>query len=140
MHPLVAEIPEDPVPCWADRERLAEVLDNLVLERGEVLARGRRPCISRSAATTRRAVVSVRDHGIGIAAKATWTGCSGLSRACATCARPDIEGSGLGLSHLRSRSCAHTGPAEVKTAARRGLDLLVHRPALRRRRPRPGRP
>src|SRR5262245_20183576 len=29
-HPLTAAISEDPVPCWADRERMAEVIENLV--------------------------------------------------------------------------------------------------------------
>ena len=24
------QLPEDPLPCWADRDRLAEVLENLI--------------------------------------------------------------------------------------------------------------
>src|ERR1700741_1381107 len=60
-HPLVFDMPEEPLPVWADRERMAEVIENLLSNAikyspagGEVrLTLGR---------DGERASVSVRDH------------------------------------------------------------------------------
>jgi CheY-like chemotaxis protein/anti-sigma regulatory factor (Ser/Thr protein kinase) len=118
MHPLVADIPEDPVPCWADRDRLAEVLDNLVSNAvkyspagGAVHLEVRRD--------DERAVVSVRDEGIGIAE-------GDLDRLFRPFSRvrnlrtADIEGSGLGLYICDRIVRAHGGRLEVKTAPDKG--------------------
>ena len=41
-HPLTLVLPEEPLPVWADRDRLSEVLENLISNAVQVLARGRR--------------------------------------------------------------------------------------------------
>ena len=135
MHPLVAEIPEDPVPCWADRDRLAEVLDNLVSNAVKYSPGGRRRA-PRDPPRRRAAVVSVRDQGIGIAE-------GDLDRLFRPFSRvrnlrtADIEGLGPRPLHLRSDRARARGPAGGEDGAREGVGLHVHRPALRRRRPDP---
>ena len=65
-HPLVAEIPEDPVACWADRDRVAEVLDNLISNAIKYSPAGG-PVALEIRREGERAIVSVRDQGLGIA-------------------------------------------------------------------------
>ena len=120
-HTLVADIPEDPVPCWADRDRLAEVLDNLISNAvkyspggGIVNLEIRRE--------HERAVVSVRDQGIGIAE-------GDLDRLFRPFSRvrnlrtADIEGSGLGLYICDRIVRAHGGRLEVDTAPEKGSEF-----------------
>jgi CheY-like chemotaxis protein/anti-sigma regulatory factor (Ser/Thr protein kinase) len=118
MHPLVAEIPEDPVPCWADRDRLAEVLDNLVSNAVKYSPSGGAVHLE-IRRDDERAVVSVRDQGIGIAE-------GDLDRLFRPFSRvrnlrtADIEGSGLGLYICDRIVRAHGGRLEVKTAPEKG--------------------
>jgi signal transduction histidine kinase/DNA-binding response OmpR family regulator len=118
MHPLVAEIPEDPVPCWADRDRLAEVLDNLVSNAVKYSPAGGAVHLE-IRRDDERAVVSVRDQGIGIAE-------GDLDRLFRPFSRvrnlrtADIEGSGLGLYICDRIVRAHGGRLEVKTAPEKG--------------------
>jgi signal transduction histidine kinase/DNA-binding response OmpR family regulator len=117
-HPLVADIPEDPVPCWADRDRLAEVLDNLISNAVKYSPGGGtiRLEIRRE---DERAVVSVRDQGIGIAE-------GDLDRLFRPFSRvrnlrtADIEGSGLGLYICDRIVRAHGGRLRVETTPDEG--------------------
>ena len=117
-HPLVADISEDPVPCWADRDRIAEVLENLVSNAvkyspagGAVQVEIRRE--------DERAVVSVRDEGIGIAE-------GDLDRLFRPFSRvrnlrtAEIEGSGLGLYICDRIVRAHGGRLWVETTPEKG--------------------
>ena len=81
-HPVVLDVPDEPLPCWADGERIAEVVENLLSnavkyspEGGEV-----RLAVRRERET---AVVSVSDHGIGIAPEDLGRS-SAPSRGCTT--------------------------------------------------------
>jgi CheY-like chemotaxis protein len=117
-HKLVAEIPEDPVPAWADRDRLAEVLDNLISNAVKYSPSGGtvRLAIQRE---DERAVVSVADEGIGIAE-------GDLDRLFRPFSRvrnlrtADIEGSGLGLYICDRIVRAHGGRLDVSTAPEKG--------------------
>ncbi|HUG52027.1 MAG TPA: GAF domain-containing protein [Vicinamibacteria bacterium] len=117
-HPLIWDIPEDPVPCWADRDRVAEVLDNLISNAvkyspagGAVHLEVRRE--------DERVVVSIRDQGLGIAE-------GDLDRLFRPFSRvrnlrtADIEGSGLGLYICDRIVRAHGGRLRVETAPEKG--------------------
>jgi len=117
-HPLAAEIPEDPVPCWADRDRLAEVLDNLISNAIKYSPAGG-PVALQIHRDGERAVVSVRDQGLGIAE-------GDLDRLFRPFSRvrnlrtADIEGSGLGLYICDRIVRAHGGRLDVETVPEKG--------------------
>ncbi|HEX9203647.1 MAG TPA: ATP-binding protein, partial [Vicinamibacteria bacterium] len=114
LHPVVLDVPDHPLPCWADGERLAEVLDNLLSnaikyspDGGEVRIELRR---ERDAA-----VLRVRDRGIGIAPDDKEKLFRPFSRLHDR-KRTGIEGFGLGL-HICDRIVnAHGGRLTVDSA------------------------
>jgi signal transduction histidine kinase/DNA-binding response OmpR family regulator len=112
-HPLRVTVPEDPVPAWADRERVVEVLENLVSnavkyspDGGEVEIELRRD--------GGQAVVTVRDRGLGIDN-------ADLGRLFRPFSRirnrrtAAIEGSGLGLYICDRIVRAHAGHLWVES-------------------------
>jgi len=111
LHPVVLDAPDHPLPCWADGERLAEVLDNLLSnaikyspEGGEVRVELRRERDT--------ALVRVHDHGIGIAPDDRDKLFRPFSRLHDR-KRTGIEGFGLGL-HICDRIVnAHGGRLTV---------------------------
>ena len=117
-HPLTCEIPEDPVPCWADRDRVAEVLENLISNAVKYSPAGGRVHVE-VRREDERALVSVRDEGIGIAE-------GDLDRLFRPFSRvrnlrtADIEGSGLGLYICDRIVRAHGGRLRVETAPEKG--------------------
>jgi signal transduction histidine kinase/CheY-like chemotaxis protein len=117
-HPLVLDVPDEPLPCWADGERVAEVVENLLSNAvkyspggGEV-----RLAVRRDRET---AVVSVSDRGIGIAPE-------DIGRLFRPFSRlhdrrvSGIEGFGLGLSICERFVRAHGGRFEVISAPGEG--------------------
>jgi signal transduction histidine kinase/DNA-binding response OmpR family regulator len=117
-HPLVVDVPDEPLPCWADGERIAEVVENLLSNAvkyspggGEVRLGVRRE--------REMAVVSVSDKGIGIAAE-------DLGRLFRPFSRlhdrklTGIEGFGLGLSICERFVRAHGGRFDVRSAPGEG--------------------
>jgi signal transduction histidine kinase/DNA-binding response OmpR family regulator len=117
-HPLAVTLPEEPVPAWADRERVAEVLDNLLSnaikyspDGGDVRVELRRDGTS--------AVIEVRDHGVGIDG-------ADLGRLFRPFSRirnrrtAAIEGSGLGLYICDRIVRAHAGHMWVESEVGRG--------------------
>jgi signal transduction histidine kinase/CheY-like chemotaxis protein len=107
QHSVNAEIPEDPLPCWADRERLAEVIENLLSnavkyspEGGPIRLEVRRD----------GEVVSVRvvDRGIGIAREDMGRLFRPFSRVRSR-STAEIEGTGLGLYICERIIRAHGG-------------------------------
>jgi len=117
-HPVVLDVPDEPLPCWADGERVAEVVENLLSnavkyspDGGEV-----RLGVRRERDT---AVVSVSDHGIGIAPE-------DLGRLFRPFSRlhdrklKGIEGFGLGLSICERFVRAHGGRFDVRSAPGEG--------------------
>ncbi len=112
-HPLVLELPDEPLPAWADGERIAEVVENLLHnavkyspDGGEV-----RLAVKRERET---AVVSVSDRGIGIAPENLAKLFRPFSRLHDRKAS-GIEGFGLGLSICERFVRAHGGRFEVKS-------------------------
>jgi len=117
-HPLVLDVPEEPLPCWADGERIAEVVENLLSnavkyspEGGEV-----RLAVRRDRET---AVVSVSDHGIGIVPEDVGRLFRPFSRLHDRKAE-GVEGFGLGLSICERFVRAHGGRFEVRSTPGEG--------------------
>src|SRR5262249_39000069 len=94
-HPLTSDISEDPIPCWADRDRIAEGLENLISSAGKH-ARGGAAVQGGVRGEDERGVVSGRDEGLGIAEGALDRLFRPFSRV-RNLRTADIEGSGLGL-------------------------------------------
>lgn len=106
-HPVRFDLPEDPVPCWADRDRVCEVLENLISnavkyspDGGEIQVALRRH--------EETVTVTVVDRGIGIAPE-------NLGRLFKPFSRvrdkktANIQGSGLGLYICDRIARAHGG-------------------------------
>jgi signal transduction histidine kinase/DNA-binding response OmpR family regulator len=113
-HPLHLEVPEEPIPVWGDRDRISEVLENLISNAikyspagGEVevlLQRG-----------DDEATVSVSDRGLGIERKDLDRLFKPFSRV-RTRETASIEGSGLGLYICDRIVRAHAGRMSVVSA------------------------
>lgn len=117
-HPLELELPDDPLPCWADRDRLAEVVENLLSNAVKYSPEGGAVSVS---VQSEREVVTVRvnDRGIGIDS-------ADLARLFRPFARvrnrrtAPIEGSGLGLYICERIVRAHGGRMWVESEPGRG--------------------
>ncbi len=117
-HPVVLDVSDEPLPCWADGERVAEVVENLLSnavkyspDGGEV-----RLAVRRERDT---AVVSVSDHGIGIAPEDLGRLFRPFSRLHDRSLK-GIEGFGLGLSICERFVRAHGGRFDVRSAPGEG--------------------
>jgi signal transduction histidine kinase/DNA-binding response OmpR family regulator len=117
-HPLVVDLPDEPLPCWADGERIAEVVENLLSnavkyspDGGEV-----RLVVRRGRET---AVVSVTDRGIGIDPGKWGLLFRPFSRVHDRAAT-GIEGFGLGLSICERITRAHGGAFELESVPGEG--------------------
>jgi signal transduction histidine kinase/DNA-binding response OmpR family regulator len=117
-HPMELDLPEDPVPCWADLDRISEVLENLLSnavkyspDGGAVRVELRRLDDS--------AHLTVRDVGIGIASR-------DMDRLFRPFSRvrdrrtAEIEGSGLGLYICERIVRAHGGQLAVDSTPGQG--------------------
>ena len=118
QHPVEATIPEDPLPCWADRERVAEVLENLLSNAVKYSPDGGPVRVE---VQREQEMVSVRvtDRGIGIDG-------ADLGRLFRPFSRvrnrrtAQLEGSGLGLYICERVVRAHGGRMQVESEPGRG--------------------
>ena len=112
-HPVFVDTPDDPVPCWADEDRMSEVLENLVSnaikyspDGGTVRVELRRDAEG--------VTVTVVDEGMGIEA-------GDMDRLFRPFSRlrnrrtAEIEGSGLGLYICERIVKAHGGRLWVES-------------------------
>ena len=113
-HPLVVEgVAEDPIPCWGDRERLAEVLENLISNAVKYSPDGG-PVSIEVRRDGGNALLKVSDRGVGIDA----ADFNRLFRAFSRVRTPrtaKIQGSGLGLYICDRIVRAHGGRLEVQS-------------------------
>jgi len=126
LHPLSFDPPEFPLPCWADGERLGEVLDNLLSNAVKYSPQGGevRLALRRERET---AIISVSDEGIGIAATdmdRLFRPFSRLHDRKAT----GIEGFGLGLHICEHIVRAHGGRLWVESQPGRGSTFYFSLP------------
>lgn len=119
---LFCEVPDAPVYVWADRERMIQVVTNLVTNginytppSGQVSVRLR--------STPGHAQIDVEDTGIGI-------GADNLPHIFQPFFRvvSDVEGSGLGLSIAREIVTLHGGSLNAQSALKRGSLFTVTLP------------
>ena len=117
-HPIVLDLPEDPVPCWADLDRISEVLENLISNAVKYSPDGGdvRVELSRQDEST---TLTVRDAGIGIASRDMDRLFKPFSRVRDR-RTADIEGSGLGLYICERIVRAHGGRLAVDSTPGRG--------------------
>jgi CheY-like chemotaxis protein len=132
-HPVSAEVPEDPVPCWADRERMLEVLENL-LSNAIKYSPGGGSVHVEVCRVGDQAEVRVSDQGLGIPADQM----DRLFLAFSRIRSPQvaaIEGSGLGLYICDRIVRAHGGRVWASSQEGRGssfaLSLPLYGPAAR---------
>jgi CheY-like chemotaxis protein/anti-sigma regulatory factor (Ser/Thr protein kinase) len=117
-HPLRLELPDHPLPVWADGDRLAEVVENLLSnavkyspDGGEIRLSARRE--------RERVVVGVEDHGIGLAPSDRNRLFRPFSRV-RSARTAEVEGSGLGLYICDRIVRAHGGRFTVESETGRG--------------------
>jgi signal transduction histidine kinase/DNA-binding response OmpR family regulator len=117
-HPVELALPDDPLPCWADRDRLAEVIENLLSNASKYSPEG--GAIGVSVQSEREVVtVQVSDRGIGIAPGDLPRLFRPFSRVRNRRTAP-IEGSGLGLYICERIVRAHGGRMWVESEADNG--------------------
>ncbi len=112
-HPLTTEVMEDPVPVWADQDRLAEVLENLVSNAAKYSPKGG-PIAVRVRVANDTVAVSVEDRGLGISPADVAKLFRPFSR-IRNPATAGIQGSGLGLYICESIVRAHGGRLWVES-------------------------
>jgi PAS domain S-box-containing protein len=127
---LFCEVPDAPVYVWADRERMIQVVTNLVTNginytppSGQVSVRLR--------STPGHAQIDVEDTGIGIGSDSLPYIFQPFYRVVS-----DVEGSGLGLSIAREIVSLHGGSLNAQSALKRGSTFTVTLPT--RAKPEPG--
>jgi GAF domain-containing protein/FixJ family two-component response regulator len=130
--PLRLDLPDHPLPVWADADRLAEVAENLLAnavkyspDGGEIRLFARRE--------RETVVLGVEDRGLGLGPADR----DRLFRPFSRVRSPrtaDIEGSGLGPLHLRADRARARGPLRGGERAGTRLDLRLQPASLRLRR------
>jgi signal transduction histidine kinase/DNA-binding response OmpR family regulator len=106
-HSLEIDVPEGPLPCWADADRLSEVVENLVSNAVKYSPEGGLVRVE-VRSDHEAAVVRITDRGVGIAAKDMDRLFRPFSRV-RDLRTADIEGSGLGLYICERIVRAHGG-------------------------------
>lgn len=127
-HPLSASLPEDPIPCWADADRISEVLENLLTNAVKYSPEGGpvRVEVRRDGDT---AIVSVSDRGVGLDPRET----ERLFRPFSRIQDPrtaEIEGSGLGLYICDRIVKAHGGRLWVESRPEGGSTFSFSLPVF----------
>jgi CheY-like chemotaxis protein len=125
-HPIALDLPEDPVPCWADRERLAEVVENLVSNAAKYSPDGG-PVRVEVVRDPDAATVRVMDRGVGIAPAAQEKLFRPFSR-IRDKKTAGIQGSGLGLYICERIVRAHGGRLGVESRAGEGATFAFSIP------------
>ena len=124
-HRLLFTPPPAPIDVWCDSERIAQVVNNLILNAIKYSPEGGDIHVSLSA-TDAEAVISVEDSGIGIAHEDVEHIFEPFRRTGES--REAAPGVGLGLSVARQIVVAHGGRIEVQSVPGIGSTFLVRLP------------
>jgi signal transduction histidine kinase/DNA-binding response OmpR family regulator len=125
-HPLILEIPDFPLPSWADTARVAEVLDNLLANAVKYSPRGGTVKL-RVERGRENAVFSVSDQGIGISPQDRDRLFRPFSRV-KDAETADIAGFGLGLYICERVARAHGGKLDLESEHGRGSTFRFELP------------
>jgi signal transduction histidine kinase len=123
--PVMATVADSLPTIRADRERLRQVLANLVENAVKYSPSGGTVEVS-TAAVNGRVIVGVRDHGSGIAIEDQSLIFEKFGRARSG---KTLPGTGLGLFIARSIAEAHGGTLEVRSAPGEGATFTLALPA-----------
>ena len=122
---ISAEAPA-PVLVEADGQRLAQVLERLLLNAVKFTSRGR--ITVRATACGRDAVLEVRDTGIGISDDDRERVLAGPFRRSAAAERAEVQGAGLGLSIVKAIVDSHGGTIRIDGVPGEGAAVVVTLP------------
>jgi signal transduction histidine kinase len=111
-----------PVPAHADPVRLAQALDRLILNAVKFTNRGH--VAIRATAQGERAVLEVRDTGIGIPAEERARLFTPFRRASAA-ERAEVQGVGLGLNIVKAIVDGHGGTVTLDSETGRGTTVTI---------------
>jgi two-component system phosphate regulon sensor histidine kinase PhoR len=124
---LVSDIPEDLPPIRADRDRLSQILINILDNAVKFTPEGGTVSVSAAPAPDREVVVRVADTGIGVPRDE-------VSRLGERFYRVDrgrsreLGGTGLGLSIVKHLVLVHKGRMEIESQLGRGTAVSIYFP------------
>jgi signal transduction histidine kinase len=124
-HAILVELPEGPVTGSWDRDRLAEVLDNMLGNAVKYSPAGGEIVI-RVEVTHAEARLSVADQGVGIPAEAL----PGIFERFHRAGDTRLPGLGLGLYIVRMLVEAHRGRVEAESVPGQGSTFTLHLPLM----------
>jgi len=124
---LTADLPE-PLTVQADRDRLAQILINLVDNAVKYTPRGGRVTVSGRPVAAGRIAVAIEDTGVGIPAEDLPRITERFYRVDKARSR-ELGGTGLGLAIVKHLVAAHGGQLEIESEVERGTTVRVMLPA-----------
>ena len=128
-HELTVTLPSQPVPFYADPARLAQVFANLLNNAAKYTAKAGHIWLTAERRAD-RAVVSVRDTGIGIAADHLSDIFDMFSQVAPALERSP-GGLGIGLSLVKGLVELHGGTVEARSGGPgKGSEFIVHLPIV----------
>jgi two-component system phosphate regulon sensor histidine kinase PhoR len=125
---LASAIPEDLPPIRADRDRLSQVLINILDNAVKFTPEGGRVTLVASPAADREVVVRITDTGIGVPRDEISRLGERFYRVDKTRSR-ELGGTGLGLSIVKHLMAAHKGRIEIESQLGRGTTVSLYFPA-----------
>jgi PAS domain S-box-containing protein len=127
-HTLEVRVPAEPIELEADRERLTQVLYNLIANATKYTPRGGRIELT-AAATNGILEVSVKDNGVGIPHEKLTEIFELFARVDSSLERQ--EGLGIGLTLVRQLTELHHGTVEARSAGiGRGSEFVLKLPIV----------
>jgi signal transduction histidine kinase len=124
-HALVLDVPDRPIWIEGDRDRLSQVVGNLVANAVKYSPGGGEIAV-RAGESEGRALLEVTDHGLGIPLEDQALIFTKFYRGRA--AASGIPGTGLGLAIARELVHAHGGEIEFESELGRGTTFRVELP------------
>ncbi|OLB43693.1 MAG: hypothetical protein AUI04_01865 [Candidatus Rokubacteria bacterium 13_2_20CM_2_64_8] len=124
---LTADLP-GPLPVQADRDRLAQILINLVDNAVKYTPRGGRVTVRARPVAAARVAIAIEDTGVGIPAEDLPRITERFYRVDKARSR-ELGGTGLGLAIVKHLVAAHGGQLEIESEVERGTIVRVTLPA-----------
>jgi len=125
---IVSEIPEELPQIRADRDRLSQVLINVLDNAVKFTPEGGRVTLAALTATANEVVVRITDTGIGVPKDEVSRLGERFYRVDKTRSR-ELGGTGLGLSIVKHLMTAHKGRIEIESLLGRGTTVSLYFPA-----------
>jgi two-component system phosphate regulon sensor histidine kinase PhoR len=125
---ITSSIPEDLPLIRADRDRLSQVLINILDNAVKFTPAGGRVTLAASPAAAQEVVVRITDTGIGVPRDEISRLGERFYRVDKTRSR-ELGGTGLGLSIVKHLMAAHKGRMEIESQLGRGTTVSLYFPA-----------